>query len=487
MRVALEKVNGVYQGVVFPFREGFMSGVFRQVWGKDGSMYVGQTSRGWGATGRAQYGLQRLVWTGKVPFEPHHVSARPDGFEIFFTAPVDRAAAENPASYAVNSFIYKYHHIYGSPPINQLGHACEPPSSSKDGMSARLVVDSLRQGYIHEIRMTGVKSASGESLLHDFGYYTVNQIPAGKALAVKPAANVTQSAMPASGRRRARRRRARPLGARRALAKHQTTMPAEWNGTVDQTVSVQGVEGLKFSLPAFEVKPGARVKLDFANTSDMLHNLVIVRPGTATTVGEAGDAPRTGRAEARLRAALGRRAVSHRAARAAEGRSRSTSSRRRRRASTRTCAPSRGTTSPCKARCAWDAEAVSPLTPTRIADHGDVKVGPPPARRPNASRFRFSTVSFMLLPASVAAPCALLFTRFFSALMSLPAFFDVLLMSRATLFRPPGCFDCEPLIPVVFLRTVLVSLPASFNLPCALLASRLISAFVSRPAFFESC
>jgi len=73
----------------------------------------------------------------------------------------------------------------------------------------------------------------------------------------------------------------------RALAKHQTTMPAEWGGKVDQTVSVQGVEGLKFSLPAFDVKPGARVKLDFANTSDMLHNLVGVRPGTAVKVGEA--------------------------------------------------------------------------------------------------------------------------------------------------------------------------------------------------------
>jgi glucose/arabinose dehydrogenase/azurin len=289
MRVALEKVNGVYQGAVFPFREGFMSGVFRQVWGRDGSMYVGQTSRGWGATGRAQYGLQRLVWTGKVPFEPHHVSARPDGFEIFFTAPVDRATAENPSSYAVNSFIYKYHHIYGSPPINQLGHVVRAAVVAKDGMSARLVVDSLRQGYVHEIRMTGVKSASGESLLHDFGYYTVNQIPAGKALAVKPAANVTQSAMPASGAASSTSSTSAssaPANAAR-LAKHQTTMPAEWNGTVDQTVSVQGVEGLKFSLPAFEVKPGARVKLDFANTSDMLHNLVIVRPGTGTTVGEA--------------------------------------------------------------------------------------------------------------------------------------------------------------------------------------------------------
>src|SRR5215208_3140614 len=99
MRVYMEKVNGVYQGVVFPFREGFQSGVFRQVWGKDGSMYVGQTSRGWGATGRAPYGLQRLVWTGKTPFEPLKVEARPDGFEVTFTEPVDRAASGTPAAY----------------------------------------------------------------------------------------------------------------------------------------------------------------------------------------------------------------------------------------------------------------------------------------------------------------------------------------------------------------------------------------------------
>ena len=52
--------------------------------------------------------------------------------------------------------------------------------------------------------------------------------------------------------------------------------------------------------------------------------------------------------------------------------------------------------------------------------------------------FDFSTVSFRLLPASVLAPCTSPFTRLTSAFVSLPAFFDVLLMSRATLFRPPG-------------------------------------------------
>ena len=293
MRVALEKVNGVYQGVVFPFREGFMSGVFRQVWGKDGSMYVGQTSRGWGATGRAQYGLQRLVWTGRTPFEPHHVSARPDGFEIFFTAPVDRATAENPASWAVNSFIYKYHHIYGSPVINQAPHAVRAAVVSKDGRSVRIAVDSLRQGYIHEIRMSGVRAAEGSApLLHDVGYYTVNQIPGGKALAARPAvagapgANASAASKGTDGPVYSGSGAAGGRAPGSALAKRQTTMPAEWNGKVDQTVSVAGVEGLKFSLPAFDVKAGARVKLDFANTSDMLHNLVVVKPGTATRVGE---------------------------------------------------------------------------------------------------------------------------------------------------------------------------------------------------------
>jgi len=291
MRVYLEKVNGVYQGVVFPFREGFASGVFREVWGKDGSLYVGQTSRGWPATGRAPYALQRLVWTGKVPFEAQKVEARPDGFEITFTAPVDRATAGDPASYKLSSFIYKYHHIYGSPIINQLEHHVQSVVVSSDGMRARLVLDSLRQGYIHEIRMSGVRSASGAPLLHDFGYYTVNQIPSGKRLAIKPSAKpMTSAAASASASATTTTSAATSSGAAArttTLAKRQLTMPAEWNGVVDQTVGVQGLQGLKFSITDFAVKPGARVRVDFANPSDMLHNFVVVKPGTATRVGEA--------------------------------------------------------------------------------------------------------------------------------------------------------------------------------------------------------
>ncbi len=124
-------------------------------------MFVGMTSRGWGSTGKAPYALQRLVWTGKVPFEAHRIEARPDGFEITFTAPVDRATAADPASYAVNGFTYKYHHIYGSPTINQQTHPVRYVAVSPDGRSARLVVDGLRLGYIHEIRMGGERAAAG--------------------------------------------------------------------------------------------------------------------------------------------------------------------------------------------------------------------------------------------------------------------------------------------------------------------------------------
>lgn len=176
MRVFLEKVGGVYQGAAFPFREGFSSGVLRLEWGDDGSMFAGMTNRGWASTGRAPFGLQRIVWTGKVPFEVERIEARADGFEITFTQAVGATAAD-PAAYEVTGFTYRYHSEYGSPPIDEQRHVVHRVVVSDDGRRARLAVDGLRRGYIHEIKMAGVRSAEGASLLHDVAYYTLNRIP----------------------------------------------------------------------------------------------------------------------------------------------------------------------------------------------------------------------------------------------------------------------------------------------------------------------
>ncbi|MDZ7690896.1 MAG: hypothetical protein U5K69_07125 [Balneolaceae bacterium] len=104
MRIDLEKVNGTYQGAAFDFRSGFQSGVLRMAWADDGSLFIGETNRGWGSAGEANQGLQRLIWNNQVPFEMKTIRAKSDGFEITFTKPVDEETAQDIASYAVSSF-----------------------------------------------------------------------------------------------------------------------------------------------------------------------------------------------------------------------------------------------------------------------------------------------------------------------------------------------------------------------------------------------
>ncbi len=184
-RVVLEKVNGEYQGVAIDFRSGFQSGVLRMAWANDGSLFVGETNRGWGSAGDAAQGLQRLVWNNKVPFEMRTVRAMPDGFEVEFTTPVDRKSAEDLASYTVESFIYKYHPVYGSPTVNKEQLPIKGVKLSEDGLKARLVVDKLREGYIHLLRLEGVRAKENYyTLVHPAAYYTLNSIPEGQKLAL---------------------------------------------------------------------------------------------------------------------------------------------------------------------------------------------------------------------------------------------------------------------------------------------------------------
>jgi cytochrome c551/c552 len=182
-RVFLEQVNGEYQGAAWDFRSGFQSGVLRMTWAPDGSLFVGETNRGWGSAGEANQGLQRLVWNRSVPFEMLAVRAMPDGFEIEFTKPVNRKIAEDLSSYAVESFTYKYHPVYGSPVVNSAKCAVRGVKVSEDGLKARLVVDNLRKHYIHTITLDGIRDAANSySLVHPTAYYTLHAIPAGTKL-----------------------------------------------------------------------------------------------------------------------------------------------------------------------------------------------------------------------------------------------------------------------------------------------------------------
>ncbi|TAE47793.1 MAG: auracyanin family protein [Bacteroidetes bacterium] len=297
-RVFLEKVKGVYQGAAFPFREGFQSGVLRMTWGKEGSLFVGETNRGWGSTGKEDWGLQRLVWTGKTPFEMKAIRAMPDGFEIEFTEPVDKTTGSDPASYKITGFIYKYHPVYGSPIVNEKDCEVWAVQLSEDGRKARIVVDSLRAKYVHEVKVEGVRSYSkGFPLLHNTGYYTLNEIPDGAKLnlprpvkaAVKDTVDHSAHAamMPAKPEAAQTATPVPPKPKATVMSKRLTKMPVEWNGKADYTLSIGTVPGLKYDKTYFAVKSGSKVAVTFRNNDDMPHNMVFVKPGTADGVGQA--------------------------------------------------------------------------------------------------------------------------------------------------------------------------------------------------------
>lgn len=262
MRVYMEKVNGVYQGAAFNFVEGFSSGILRMIWGSDQSMFVGMTSRGWASTGKKKFGLQRLIWNGKTPFEIKTMKAQADGFLLEFTKPVIKTVAANPENYQVTSFNYKYHYNYGSPIVGQQKGLTTNAEVSEDGLSVKLTIDGMRLGFIHQLKIPDLKSIGGESLLHDTAYYTLNEVPGGELKSL-PTENMNSAAKGI------------------VQEKRVNEMPLTWTDGSDRQINIGTKPGLKYDMEELELERGQKIELTFSNNDDMLHNLVITQKGDA--------------------------------------------------------------------------------------------------------------------------------------------------------------------------------------------------------------
>ena len=176
LRVDMEKVGGEYQGACFPFLKGIEPPVLRMLWGKDGSLFVSGSSRGWGG-GRRPYGLQRIVWTGETPFEVLTMRLRKEGFDLTFTKPVDPETASDPASYSMNIWAHLYTRGYGDKRHEEQDLEITKAEPSPDGKSVRLTIPGLKEYFIHALHLKGVRSLDGEEVLHPVGYYTLNRFP----------------------------------------------------------------------------------------------------------------------------------------------------------------------------------------------------------------------------------------------------------------------------------------------------------------------
>ncbi|MDZ4740964.1 MAG: hypothetical protein SGJ03_13845, partial [Alphaproteobacteria bacterium] len=180
MRATTEQVNGVWQGACYPFREGLSTGILNVHFTPEGNLLCGGTNRGWPVRGIKPFALERLEWTGKMPFEIKRITIEPDGFKIAFTKPVDTTTGESAASYRISTFTHIYHGGYGGPEVDRTTPVVKSVKLSADGNFAWVALDKLTQGHVHEFDLGSLRSRDGETLLHRNAYYTVNEVPKAK-------------------------------------------------------------------------------------------------------------------------------------------------------------------------------------------------------------------------------------------------------------------------------------------------------------------
>lgn len=180
MRATTERVNGVWQGACYQFREGLSTGILNVVFTPEGNLLCGGTNRGWPVRGAKPFALERIEWNGKTPFEIQRITIEPTGFKIAFTKPVDPKTGSDPKSYKISTFTHPYHAGYGGPEIEQTTPRVESAQISKDGKSAMLVLNELIRGHVYDFDLGAIRARGSDQLLHRKAYYTVNEIPAVK-------------------------------------------------------------------------------------------------------------------------------------------------------------------------------------------------------------------------------------------------------------------------------------------------------------------
>ena len=134
---------------------------------------------------------------------------------------------------------------------------------SEDGLTVKLTIDGMRLGFIHQLKTSSLKSDQGEKLLHDTGYYTLNEVPGGELKS--PPTESMSAAMN-----------------RKVQVKRNNEMPLTWTEGFDRQVVIGTKPGLKYDIEELVLERGQKIELTFNNNDDMLHNLVITQKGAAT-------------------------------------------------------------------------------------------------------------------------------------------------------------------------------------------------------------
>ena len=176
IRMTLQKVDGIWQGACYPFWRGFQCGVNRLLFDEQGSLWVGQTERGWGSQGPKSFGLQRIDWKGQTPFDILRVDATAAGFVIELTKPM--AGTLEPSGVYIREYGYRYWGTYGSDEFDSRRVAVKAVRISTDHKRIEIDTGRRQTEKCFQIRLrTPVRSAAGEELLTPEAFYSLIRMP----------------------------------------------------------------------------------------------------------------------------------------------------------------------------------------------------------------------------------------------------------------------------------------------------------------------
>ena len=158
-----ESIDGQMQGgmCAFPLPR-FPTGVMRGRFHDDQHLYCcGMFA--WAGDQHQPGGMYRVRYTGQPAHLPVGLRATKRGLEITLTEPVDRAAATDPANYAIQTWDLKRTKNYGSQHYNEQRLKVEQAMLSEDGRTIRLTVPDIEPTWGMEV-VYSLKSVDGKTV-----------------------------------------------------------------------------------------------------------------------------------------------------------------------------------------------------------------------------------------------------------------------------------------------------------------------------------
>ena len=170
MRVALEMVDGVWQGAAFRFLDDEPRGPQHAAFGPDGHMYISCLTDG----------VVRLRYGGMVPMAIHRACLRRDGrgFTLHFTKPISPDAQVSPRTIRARRWYFPYGIRYGSPRHEEVDVPVESAAVSPDRTSIDLTlpVKTYKNCMIYYFHVGKLESADGQPVAHPEAWYTIQRV-----------------------------------------------------------------------------------------------------------------------------------------------------------------------------------------------------------------------------------------------------------------------------------------------------------------------